>query len=227
MSEDDAVSGERFDRIGAIGVRVGLPGRRHRPARLVHPWGNGQALALGMPLDKSGDEGVEAGVVRGRRRRGHQGTQHVRRGGAEVVVHAYPDGRAPGLNRVQDLGIDAVTFPTSGTSEDTGDTSFAGMNATFTNVAGDEDLLARIVGCWASLYGTRVMAYRAASHLTEEPTIAVIVQRMIPSERSGIIFTADPSTGDTGRLVIEAVLGQGEAIVSGMVEPDKIGRAHG
>ncbi len=113
-----------------------------------------------------------------------------------------------------------VAVRSSGTSEDAGDTSFAGMNATFTNVSGDADLLERIVGCWASLYGKRVMAYRAASHLTEEPTIAVIVQSMIPSEKSGIIFTADPSTGDTGQLVVEAVFGQGEAIVSGMVEPD-------
>ena len=113
-----------------------------------------------------------------------------------------------------------VAVRSSGTSEDGGDTSFAGMNATFTNVAGEGELLARIVDCWASLYGKRVMAYRAATKLAEEPTLAVVVQLMVPSERSGIIFTADPSNGDTGRLVVEAVLGQGEAIVSGMVEPD-------
>ena len=113
-----------------------------------------------------------------------------------------------------------VAVRSSGTSEDAGDTSFAGMNATFTNVAGGADLLARIVDCWASLYGKRVMSYRAATNLAEEPTLAVVVQSMIPSERSGIMFTADPSDGDTGRIVIEAVLGQGEAIVSGMVEPD-------
>lgn len=113
-----------------------------------------------------------------------------------------------------------VAVRSSGTSEDGGDTSFAGMNATFTNVAGEDDLLARVVDCWASLYGKRVMSYRAATGLAEEPTLAVVVQQMIPSERSGIMFTADPSNGDTGRIVIEAVFGQGEAIVSGMVEPD-------
>ena len=113
-----------------------------------------------------------------------------------------------------------VAVRSSGTSEDAGDTSFAGMNATFTNVAGEVDLLARVVDCWASLYGKRVMSYRAATKLAEEPTLAVVVQQMVPSERSGIMFTADPSNGDTGRIVIEAVFGQGEAIVSGMVEPD-------
>ncbi len=113
-----------------------------------------------------------------------------------------------------------VAVRSSGTSEDSADSSFAGMNATFTNIAGDADLLSHVVECWASIYGKRVMSYRAAAEVDGEPTLAVIVQKMIPSERSGIMFTADPSDGDTGRIVIEAILGQGEAIVSGMVEPD-------
>ena len=129
---------------------------------------------------------------------------------AQAVTEAY---------RLLGDGV-RVAVRSSGTSEDGGDTSFAGMNATFTNVRGEVDLLARIVECWASLYGKRVMSYRAATKLTEEPTLAVVVQQMIPSERSGIMFTADPSNGDRGRLVIEAVFGLGEAIVSGMVEPD-------
>ena len=108
----------------------------------------------------------------------------------------------------------------SGTSEDAGDTSFAGMNATFTNVVGAADLLTRIRECWASLYGERVVAYRANGQLSDEPAIAVIVQEMVASEKSGVIFTADPTSVTTDRLIIEAVLGQGEAIVSGMVEPD-------
>jgi pyruvate,water dikinase len=118
------------------------------------------------------------------------------------------------------LGESRVAVRSSGTTEDSGAASFAGMNSTFTNVAGEDDLIARVVDCWASLYGARSMAYRVLSGALEEPTIAVIVQQMIPSERSGIMFTADPATGDTGQLVIEAIFGQGEAIVSGMVEPD-------
>ena len=119
------------------------------------------------------------------------------------------------------LGDDAcVAVRSSGTSEDAGDTSFAGMNATFTNVVGPAALVDRLRACWASLYGERVVAYRANGHLTEEPAIAVIVQVMVPSEISGVVFTADPTGVGADRLVVEAVLGQGEAIVSGMVEPD-------
>ena len=120
-----------------------------------------------------------------------------------------------------ELGDDVrVAVRSSGTSEDAGDTSFAGMNATFTNVVGPDDLVGRIRDCWASLYGERVVAYRANGRLTGEPSIAVIVQVMVPSEVSGVIFTADPTSATSDRLIIEAVLGQGEAIVSGMVEPD-------
>ncbi len=113
-----------------------------------------------------------------------------------------------------------VAVRSSGTAEDTAGTSFAGMNATFTNVAGDDELLARIVDCWASAYGRRVIAYRAAEGVAEEPSLAVIVQVMVPSERSGVLFTADPATDATDVVVIEAAFGQGEVVVSGMVEPD-------
>lgn len=121
----------------------------------------------------------------------------------------------------RELGHDVcVAVRSSGTSEDAGDTSFAGMNATFTNVVGTADLVDRVRDCWASLYGERVVAYRANGQMTEEPAIAVIVQVMVASEVSGVIFTADPTSSMSDRLIIEAVLGQGEAIVSGMVEPD-------
>ncbi len=113
-----------------------------------------------------------------------------------------------------------VAVRSSGTAEDGADNSFAGMNATFTNIGGEQAVVARIVDCWASLYSERVISYRATEDVTEEPSIAVVVQEMIPSECSGIIFTADPSTDALDRMVVEAVLGQGEAIVSGMVEPD-------
>jgi pyruvate,water dikinase len=94
------------------------------------------------------------------------------------------------------------------------------MNATFTNVAGDDQLLAKVVACWASLYGARVISYRMTRSITDVPAMGVVVQEMIPSERSGVMFTADPSTGDTNRIVIDAAFGQGEVVVSGEVECD-------
>ena len=114
----------------------------------------------------------------------------------------------------------AVAVRSSGTTEDAGDSSFAGMNASFTNVIELPQVLARVKDCWASLYGERVLAYRAEQHLSEEPAIAVIVQQMVFSEVAGVMFTADPTTGALDRMIIEAVFGQGEAIVSGRVEPD-------
>jgi pyruvate,water dikinase len=114
----------------------------------------------------------------------------------------------------------SVAVRSSATSEDTGATSFAGMHETFTNVCGDDALVARIVDCWCSLFGPRVLAYRATQALTEEPAIAVVVQRMVDSERSGVMFTADPATGDRALIVIEGAFGLGEVVVGGQVEPD-------
>ena len=119
------------------------------------------------------------------------------------------------------LGEDvAVAVRSSATSEDAGSTSFAGMHETYTNVVGAAALLERIVACWCSAYGQRVLAYRKAEGLDEEPTLAVVVQKMVASSRSGVIFTADPSTGDRDTLVIEAAFGLGEVVVGGQVEVD-------
>ncbi len=113
-----------------------------------------------------------------------------------------------------------VAVRSSATAEDTADTSFAGMNQTFTNVVGDENLCRSVVDCWASLFGERVVSYRRTRGVTDEPAIAVIVQEMVESERSGVMFTVDPSTGDPSTVVIEGAFGLGEVVVGGQVEPD-------
>ena len=113
-----------------------------------------------------------------------------------------------------------VAVRSSATAEDAAGTSFAGMHETFTDVAGSDALLARLVDCWASLYGERAIAYRASHGMDAEPAIAVVVQRRIASERSGVMFTANPATGDRDQLVVEAAFGLGEVVVSGQVEPD-------
>ena len=119
------------------------------------------------------------------------------------------------------LGHDVpVAVRSSATAEDTADTSFAGMHETFVNVVGDDAVLERLADCWASLYGDRVISYRASRGLTEEPAIAVVVQRMVDSERAGVLFCADPSTGERDHIVIEGAFGLGEVVVSGQVEPD-------
>lgn len=113
-----------------------------------------------------------------------------------------------------------VAVRSSATSEDTASTSFAGMHETFTHVTGSAALIEKVKACWASAYGQRVLAYRKAQKMTEEPTLAVVVQKMVSSARSGVMFTADPATGDTSRIVVEAAFGLGEVVVGGQVEPD-------
>ncbi|WP_018636002.1 phosphoenolpyruvate synthase [Parafrankia elaeagni] len=120
----------------------------------------------------------------------------------------------------RELGGGPVAVRSSATTEDAAGTSFAGMNSTFTNVCGEAELLARVRECWASLYGPRAVAYRASRRLVAEPEIAVVIQRMVDAERSGVMFSADPMTGDRSRIVIEAAFGLGEVVVGGEVIPD-------
>jgi pyruvate,water dikinase len=125
------------------------------------------------------------------------------------------------LEAYRALGNDVrVAVRSSATMEDTAGTSFAGMNETFTNVSGEADLLRAIVRCWASVWGKRVIAYRKSQRVEREPAIAVVVQQMIDADRSGVMFTADPASGNRGRMVIEGAFGLGEVVGGGQVEPD-------
>jgi pyruvate, water dikinase len=124
------------------------------------------------------------------------------------------------LDAYQHLGGGPVAVRSSATTEDTAGASFAGMNQTFTNVSGETELLRRIRDCWASLYGARVLAYRTSQGIDAEPAIAVVVQRMVDAGRSGVMFSADPATGDRTKVVIEGAFGLGEVVVGGQVQPD-------
>ncbi|MCY0988520.1 phosphoenolpyruvate synthase [Nannocystis sp. ILAH1] len=131
------------------------------------------------------------------------------------------DVRAAIAGAYAELGADVpVAVRSSATSEDAGSTSFAGMHETYTNVVGTAALCERIVACWASAYGQRALAYRKAESIGEEPTIAVVVQAMVDAARSGVMFTADPASGDRDTIVIEAAFGLGEVVVGGQVEVD-------
>ena len=125
------------------------------------------------------------------------------------------------LDSYHTLGSDSVVaVRSSATGEDGSDASFAGMNATITNVSGDDDLIDSVVRCWMSLFSPRVITYRASRKFTADPAMAVVMQQMVNSDKAGVAFTADPSTGARDRVVIEAAFGLGEVVVSGEVEPD-------
>ena len=120
------------------------------------------------------------------------------------------------------LGAGAVAVRSSATMEDLPGHSFAGQYDTYLGITDLSACLAAIQKCWASLWTERAWNYREQNrfdHLSTE--MAVIVQALIPADAAGVIFTADPMTGDSDRIVIEAVFGLGEGLVSGKVSPDR------
>ncbi len=115
-----------------------------------------------------------------------------------------------------------VAVRSSATAEDLPDLSFAGQQDTFLNVVGDQALLDAVVRCWSSLWTARAIAYRERNGIAHAGVaLAVVVQAMVESESSGVLFTANPLTGKRSEAVIDATLGLGEALVSGQVEPDQ------
>ena len=108
----------------------------------------------------------------------------------------------------------------SATAEDLSDASFAGLQETYLNVATPEEILRSIKRCWGSLYTPRVIMYRQQKGFDHAAVkLAVLIQKMVNSEVSGIMFTADPNTGEK-HIIVEAGWGLGELIVGGEVTPD-------
>ncbi|MBO7351425.1 MAG: PEP/pyruvate-binding domain-containing protein, partial [Candidatus Methanomethylophilaceae archaeon] len=108
----------------------------------------------------------------------------------------------------------------SAVAEDLADASFAGQQDTYLNVR-KHDIIEKVLTCWASYWNARAMKYRhdtSKNHL--EQGMAVVVQKMVKSDISGVMFTSDPVTGEEN-TVIEASWGLGESIVSGLVSPDR------
>ncbi len=114
-----------------------------------------------------------------------------------------------------------VAVRSSATAEDLADASFAGQQDSFINVKGKLELIEHIKKCFASLFTSRATYYRNKKGFEHSKvSLAVVVQKMIDSEKSGVIFSKDPSNKNNN-VIIEAVWGLGEGIVSGMITPDK------
>jgi pyruvate,water dikinase len=119
------------------------------------------------------------------------------------------------------LGGGLVAVRSSATAEDLPEASFAGQQSTFLNLREEKEVVAAVQGCWASLFEARAIFYREEQGFDHfKVGIAVPVQRMVQSEASGVMFTIEPVTSDQGKIIIEAIYGLGEAIVSGEVNPD-------
>ncbi len=131
------------------------------------------------------------------------------------ILKAYDE-----MARRDSIKAPFVAVRSSATMEDSEQASFAGMNATFLNVHGREDVIRKVKECWASLYGARVISYRAKKEFYDEPVIAVVVQKMVNSDKAGVMFTANPRNNNLNSLVIEGAFGLGEVVVGGLVSPD-------
>ena len=113
-----------------------------------------------------------------------------------------------------------VAIRSSATAEDLPDASFAGQQDTYLNISGIDDVLSNVRMCWASLFEARAIFYRAENNFDHSQVlIAVVVQQMVNSEKAGVMFTVDPSTGEE-EMLIEGAWGLGEGVVSGTVTPD-------
>jgi rifampicin phosphotransferase len=132
---------------------------------------------------------------------------------AEAIIKAY-----------HVLGVGEplpVAVRSSATAEDLPFASFAGQQDTYLNIVGSEALLDAVRRCWASLWTDRAVSYRTSLGIDQSSVrLAVVVQRMIESSVSGVLFTANPLTGKRRQAVIDANPGLGEAVVSGATNPD-------
>ncbi|MEK6850782.1 MAG: phosphoenolpyruvate synthase [Nanoarchaeota archaeon] len=149
----------------------------------------------------------------------------------EEIIEAYEilDVDRPNAGRVKKGALDIlksahekpfVAVRSSATTEDLADASFAGQQESFLNIKGNQQLLSSVKKCLASLFNARAIYYRIKKGFSPDAAqLAVVVQKMIDSDKSGVIFSKNP-TSDKGEIVIEAVWGLGEGIVSGAIKPD-------
>ena len=143
--------------------------------------------------------------------------------GSLFADHALSEAMAGEIRSAYDAlpGRPAVAVRSSANAEDLPGLSFAGQQETFLNVRGADAVVRAVRDCWASLWTTQAISYRHQNGIDPDSVaMAVVVQIMVPSEVSGILFTANPATGERGEMIVNASFGLGEAVVGGQVTPD-------
>ncbi|CCC81563.1 phosphoenolpyruvate synthase [Thermoproteus tenax] len=136
---------------------------------------------------------------------------------ADEIVRAY-------LKLSEKVGVKdvSVAVRSSATAEDIQEASFAGQQDTYLNVRGSENVIEHVKRVWASLYTARAIYYREQMGISHDNvSIAVVVQKLVNARSAGVMFTLDPTNGDTSKVVIEAAWGLGEGVVRGIVTPDE------
>lgn len=143
------------------------------------------------------------------------------------IRHLFTQARIPDAVRTEiaaayaAMGDVPVAVRSSATAEDLPGAAFAGQQDTYLNVVGEEALLQTVLDCWASLWTDRAISYRQRQGMDQrQVAIAVVVQEMVQAEIAGVMFSANPVTGERGEIVVDASPGLGEAVVSGLVTPE-------
>jgi pyruvate,water dikinase len=109
----------------------------------------------------------------------------------------------------------------SATTEDLDEASFAGQQDTFLNVEGEENVLAAVKKCWASLFNARAIHYREKNNFKHDQAfLSVVIQKMVQAEKAGVMFTMNPVNKSKEEMIIEVCFGLGEKLVSGEITPD-------
>jgi len=139
---------------------------------------------------------------------------------AQALVAAVEPPRAAIVAAYERLGSGAVAVRSSACAEDSETASFAGQQETYLNVNGADELCRRVVDCWASFFSERALFYRGHKGRRDDLRMAVVVQRMLEPRKSGVLFTADPIQHRHDQMIVEAVFGLGEQVVSGETTPD-------
>jgi rifampicin phosphotransferase len=143
---------------------------------------------------------------------------------ALFAAHEVPDELAAPIRAAYAaLGEPAVAVRSSATAEDLPGASFAGQQDTFLDVRGADAVLDAVRRCWASLWTARAIEYRRREGIDPaDVALAVVVQELVDADAAGVLFTADPVTGATDRMVVNATWGLGESLVGGQVTPDEL-----
>ena len=136
---------------------------------------------------------------------------------ADEIKTAYEE-----FNNIIGVEDGEVAVRSSATAEDLPEASFAGQQDTYLHIRGAEELLNHVRKCWASLWTARAVYYREKQGFDHfQVALSVVVQKMVNSEKAGVMFTANPVTNDKDQIMINASWGLGEAVVSGSVTPDE------
>ena len=213
---DLALAGGKASKLGDL-VKTGIPippgyvVTTHAYAAYVNETGVGKKIdALLARLDRSGETGAEEVSIAIRKLFEETPMPSALQ---DLILTAHRKFCA-------DHDVEFSAVRSSATAEDLDDASFAGLQDTYLNVGTPEEVVLRIRRCWGSLFTPRVLVYRNRKGIAHEGVkLAVLIQKMVASDVSGVLFTADPNTGEK-RTIIEAAWGLGELVVGGEVTPD-------